>query len=96
MTLRRNISLPPRVLTLSAILLLAANRLMACTVCFGKLSGDLAHGLNLALLLLLAVTTFVLGGFAAFFLYLWRRSKAVFPNDSLRETFRDQSNIGGN
>lgn len=94
MTSWGNIFLPSRVLTISAVLLLAANRLAACTVCFGKLSGDLANGLNLALVLLLAVTTFVLGGFAAFFLYLWRRSKAVLPTDSLRERFRDQSTIG--
>ena len=74
---------------------MTANHLAACTVCFGKVSGDLAHGLNLALLLLLAVTTLVLGGFATFFLYLWRRSKAAYPNDPVSGHSRDQSNIGG-
>ena len=74
---------------------MTANQLTACTVCFGKVSGELAHGLNLALLLLLAVTTFVLGGFATFFLYLWRRSKAASPNDPFSGHYRDQSNIGG-
>ncbi len=67
----------PRVLSIAALLLFAANPLSACTSCFGKVTGNLANGVNMALLLLLGVTTTVLAGFASFFIYLWRRSRAA-------------------
>lgn len=83
------------ILILLAVLLSATNSLSACTVCFGKVNGDLAHGLNMALVLLLAVTTSVLGGFAAFFIYLWRRSKAIQLHHTFGEHFHSNPNPGG-
>ncbi|AWT59159.1 MAG: hypothetical protein DF168_00339 [Candidatus Moanabacter tarae] len=60
-----------------AFLFLSVNSLAACTSCFGKVTGNLANGLNMALIFLLCVTAAVLAGFASFFIYLWRQSKLV-------------------
>jgi hypothetical protein len=49
----------------------------ACATCFGASDGDLAKGMNMGILCLLAVVVFVLSGFAAFFVYLAKRSAAI-------------------
>ncbi len=46
----------------------------ACAACFGKSDSPMAHGMNMGILTLLIVVVFVLSGFAAFFVYLVRKS----------------------
>jgi hypothetical protein len=62
--------------TLLAALLMAAapQSALACATCFGKSDSDLARAMNWGILSLLAVVVFVLGGIAAFFIYLARRA----------------------
>ena len=47
---------------------------LACATCFGKSDSDLAKAMNWGIVSLLAVVVFVLGGIAAFFIYLARRA----------------------
>ena len=46
----------------------------ACSVCFGKSDSSLLKGMQMGVLALLAIVVFVLGGIAAFFIYLVKRS----------------------
>lgn len=50
---------------------------LACATCFGASDSDLAKGMNMGILSLLAVVIVVLGGIASFFIYLARRSAAL-------------------
>lgn len=60
---------------LAALALAAApESVLACATCFGKSDSDLAKAMNWGIVSLLAVVVFVLGGFAAFFIYLARRA----------------------
>ena len=54
-------------------------RASACAVCFGQSDSDMARGLNMGILALLVVVMGVLGGFAAFFIYLVRKSAGQKP-----------------
>ena len=47
----------------------------ACAVCFGNQDSPMTHGLNAGILFLLGVMGMVLASFAAFFVYLWWRSR---------------------
>ena len=47
---------------------------IACPVCFGAGEGPLIDGSLAGIVALMAVTLVVLGGFAAFFLYLRRQA----------------------
>jgi hypothetical protein len=49
--------------------------LFACTVCFGAEETTLVAGSKLGVLVLLAITLAVQGGFVGFFLYLRNRAK---------------------
>jgi hypothetical protein len=64
---------------LSALFVLAAvaapRPVLACAVCFGQSDSPMAWGTNMGIFLMLGVTGAVLGGFAAFFVYLMRRAK---------------------
>ena len=53
------------------------NAVHACSVCYGKSDSVLAKGLHWGVISLLAVVLSVLGGIAAFFIYLAKRSAAV-------------------
>ena len=60
---------------LTAFALAAAPQsVLACATCFGKSDSDLAKAMNWGILSLLVVVVFVLGGIAAFFIYLARRA----------------------
>jgi hypothetical protein len=48
--------------------------LRACAACFGQSDSPLAQGMNMGIASLLVVVLFVLGGIAAFFISLVRRS----------------------
>ena len=61
---------------LVAVVAMAATpqSVLACATCFGKSDSDLAKAMNWGIVSLLAVVVFVLGGIAAFFIYLARRA----------------------
>ncbi len=48
----------------------------ACAACFGRSDSSLAKGMNMGILSLLVVVVFMWAGFAAFFIYLARKSSA--------------------
>lgn len=49
----------------------------ACPVCFGDPNSPMVHAMNWAILLLLGITGGVLTGFAAFIVYLFKRSRMM-------------------
>jgi hypothetical protein len=60
---------------MTAFLLAIARPALACPVCFGAPDSPQVKGMQIGILVLLAITVAVLGSFAAFFLYLRRRQK---------------------
>ena len=64
----------PGVLLAALAMAAAPQPVLACATCFGKSDSDLAKAMNWGILSLLAVVVFVLGGIAAFFIYLARRA----------------------
>ena len=50
---------------------------LACPMCFGAEETPLIQGAKLGIVVLLAITFAVQGGFVAFFLYLRKRAKRV-------------------
>ncbi len=60
-----------------AALLLIPNLAAACAACYGKSDSKLAEGMNWGIFTLLVVVGGVLAGFAAFFIYLAKRSAMV-------------------
>jgi hypothetical protein len=49
--------------------------LLACAVCIGNTDSSLRDGMNAGILALLGFALFMIVSFAAFFIYLWRKSK---------------------
>ena len=69
-------------LAIVLLALLAGGDVGACEVCYGKAtSSPLIDGARTGVFLLLAVTIGVQGGFAAFFVYLWRRGKRAHDEE---------------
>ena len=58
-----------------------STRLLACPVCFGAEETSMIDGAKLGILVLLAITFVVQGGFLGFFLYLRRRAKQIADID---------------
>ena len=64
------------VLTTVAIVMWVGDaRVFACPVCFGAEESSIIDGTKTGILVLLAITFVVQGGFLGFFLYLRRRAK---------------------
>ena len=76
-TTRVNAHLVRLVATVAAMLLGSGASVLACPVCFGAEESNMVDGTKLGVLVLLAVTLVVQGGFVAFFLYLRRRAKRI-------------------
>lgn len=53
----------------------------ACPVCFGAEETSMIDGAKLGILVLLAITLAVQGGFVGFFLYLRKRAKLIADLD---------------
>jgi len=51
--------------------------LLACAVCIGNTESSLRDGMNAGILALLAIALFMIASVAAFFIYLWRRSRSA-------------------
>jgi hypothetical protein len=64
-------------ITAAFVLILGASRVLACPVCFGAEESPLIDGAKLGVLVMLAITLAVQGGFVAFFLYLRKRAKRI-------------------
>jgi heme/copper-type cytochrome/quinol oxidase subunit 2 len=56
-------------------------RVLACPVCFGADETSMIDGAKLGVMVMLAVTLAVQGGFVGFFLYLRRRAKRIADAD---------------
>jgi len=54
---------------------------IACTMCFGAEETSMIDGAKLGILVLLAITLAVQGGFVSFFLYLHKRAKRIADSE---------------
>ncbi len=66
-----------RTIMTAAAVLLGSSSLLACPVCFGAEETPMIDGAKLGVLVMLAVTLAVQGGFVGFFLYLRKRAKRI-------------------
>ncbi len=64
-------------MTAAFVVIAGGSSLLACPMCFGAEETPMIDGTKLGVLVLLAVTLAVQGGFVAFFLYLRRRAKRI-------------------
>ena len=65
----------------AAIAIGSSSSVFACPVCFGAEETSMIDGAKLGILVLLAVTLAVQGGFVGFFLYLRKRAKRIADVD---------------
>jgi hypothetical protein len=65
------------VVTAAAFLVGGGSTVLACPACFGAAESSLIDGAKLGVIVLLAITLVVQGGFAGFFLYLRKRAKRM-------------------
>ena len=63
--------------TAAAVVIGGSASVLACPVCFGAEESPLIDGAKLGVVVLVAVTLAVQGGFVGFFLYLRKRAKQV-------------------
>ncbi len=75
--MRRFASLKFLMAGIAAAMALRSEPLLACAACYGKSDSPLAAGMNAGIFSLLAVVGLVLGGFAAFGIYLVKRAASV-------------------
>ena len=59
------------------VLIGGSSSVLACPVCFGAEETSMIDGTKLGVLVLLAITLAVQGGFVGFFLYLRKRAKRI-------------------
>ena len=57
--------------------------LMACSACYGQSDSAMAKGMNWGILSLLAVVVTVMGGIAAFFVFMARRAAGNIPTETV-------------
>jgi heme/copper-type cytochrome/quinol oxidase subunit 2 len=63
------------VVTAALVVIAGGTPVFACPMCFGAEETSMIDGTRLGVLVMLAITLAVQGGFVAFFLYLRRRAK---------------------
>jgi hypothetical protein len=63
--------------TAAVIVVVGSSSVFACPLCFGAEETAMIDGTKVGVLVLLAVTLVVQGGFVAFFLYLRKRAKRM-------------------
>jgi hypothetical protein len=61
--------------TAAAVVVCGTTSLLACPVCFGAEESPLIDGAKLGVVVMVAITLAVQGGFVGFFLYLRKRAK---------------------
>jgi hypothetical protein len=67
--------------TVAFIVTGGSSSLLACPVCFGAEETSMIDGTKLGIMVLLAITLAVQGGFVGFFLYLRKRAKRIAEAD---------------
>ena len=67
--------------TAAFVAILGDTPVLACPVCFGAEETSMIDGAKLGVLVMLAITLAVQGGFVGFFLYLRRRAKRIAEID---------------
>jgi len=72
---RRRARVVAAVATVVAVMIAGSSNLLACPVCFGAEETHMIDGAKLGVLMLLAITLVVQGGFVAFFLYLRKHAR---------------------
>jgi hypothetical protein len=60
-----------------AVMICGSSTVLACPMCFGADETPLIDGAKLGVLVLLAITLAVQGGFVGFFIYLRNRAKRI-------------------
>jgi hypothetical protein len=63
--------------TAAAVMIGGGSTVLACPMCFGAEETSMIDGTKLGVLVLLAITLAVQGGFVGFFLYLRKRAKRI-------------------
>jgi hypothetical protein len=71
-----------KLMTAALVMIGGGSSVLACPMCFGAEETSMVGGTKLGVLVMLAVTLAVQGGFVAFFLYLRKRAKR-FAEDEL-------------
>jgi hypothetical protein len=61
--------------TAVAVMIGGSSSLLACPICFGAEETSMIDGAKLGIIVMLAITFAVQGGFVGFFLYLRKRAK---------------------
>jgi hypothetical protein len=69
------------VTTAAAVMIGGGSTVFACPVCFGAEETAMIDGTKLGVLVMLAITLAVQGGFLGFFLYLRKRAKRIAELD---------------
>ena len=67
--------------TAVAVMIFGSSSVFACPVCFGAEETSMIDGTKLGILVLLAITLAVQGGFVGFFFYLRKRAKLIADAD---------------
>ena len=66
-----------RTITTTVMLIGGSSTVLACPVCFGAEETAMIDGAKLGVLVMLAITLAVQGGFVGFFFYLRNRAKRI-------------------
>ncbi len=77
MTRRRFAMAWQAVLTAAFVVICGSSSVLACPMCFGAEETSMIDGTKLGVLVMLAITLAVQGGFVGFFLYLRNRAKRI-------------------
>ena len=67
--------------TAVAVMIFGSSSVLACPVCFGAEETSMIDGTKLGVLVMLAITLAVQGGFVGFFFYLRKRAKLIADAD---------------
>ena len=80
--MRRHLNRFSYTVLLTGIWLVVPDLARACSTCFGAPDDPAIVGIKVAMFSMLGVTGSVLGGFASFFIYLRKKSKASLAADA--------------
>jgi hypothetical protein len=72
-----------------ALLLAGAGDAVACATCFGRSDSEMARGMNMGIMSLMAVIGLVLAGLVSFFVYVAKRAAAQEAKDAISGGFPD-------
>ena len=67
--------------TFVTVMIFGSSSLLACPLCFGAEETSMVDGTRLGVLVMLAITLVVQGGFVGFFFYRRKRAKLVADAD---------------